>query len=317
MHSIMILSDLEEAHIIGKSPAVEEKRAFINKIANCHKSVLILGETGTGKDLMARTIHDRSHRKSAPFVAVNCTHFPDELFESELFGYVQGAFTGAARNKPGLLESAKSGTVFLDEIGDLPFHLQTKLLRIVEQKEFRRIGETGMRKIQARFIFATNTYLPEEVRRGKFRKDLYFRISVLKFFIPPLRERKEDIPLLVDHFLHRENGKWHTNKEITFNAIKKLKTYDFPGNIRELQNILERAFLLSENDRIDEEAIQFEREISILREPSGRVADALRETLENCRWNKTKAALEIGKSRRHFYRLLEKYHMSDCIRKNY
>lgn len=312
----MITADGQGIQIIGKSPAIREELGFINRIAQSDRNVLILGETGTGKDLMARMVHEKSQRREAPFTSLNCTHIPENLFESELFGYVRGSFTGAFRDKPGLLEMAKNGTIFLDEIGDLPFYLQSKLLRIIEQRELRRIGETIFRKIEARFIFATNAALDEEVRQGKFRKDLYYRISVLKFYIPPLRERKEDIPLLVNHILERENRKWNKKKSISLKALKKLMAYHYPGNIRELENIVERACLLSDQDQIEEENIEFEGEESALKERKGPKPDQLRQVLENCRWNKTKAAVEVGKSRRQFYRLLEKYDMSDCIRRN-
>jgi len=312
----MIAAGQERIKIVGKSSAIQRKLDFIKRIANSDKNVLILGETGTGKDLMARMIHEKGERKDTPFVALNCAHIPENLFESELFGHARGSFTGAIKDKQGLLEMAGKGTVFLDEIGDLPFYLQSKLLRIIEQRELRRIGETLFRKIQARFIFATNVALDEEVRQGKFRKDLYYRISVLKFSIPPLRERKEDIPLLVAHILERENKKWNTKKVISFNALKKLTAYDYPGNIRELENIVERAYILSGKDEIEEESIELEGEEAALKEKIRPGSDQLRQILENCRWNKTKAALEMGKSRRQLYRLLEKHEMSDCIRKN-
>ena len=306
-----------EEKIVGRSPTIKKNWEFIKKAARSDKNILIMGETGTGKDLTAKNVHDFSSRRERPYVAINCANIPEELFEAELFGYVRGSFTGAVKEKEGLLETAKDGTVFLDEIGDLTPYLQAKILRVIDKRELRRIGETKTRKIHARFIFATNKDLQEEVKSGRFRKDLYFRISVLKFFISPLRERKEDIPLVVNHILERENRKGETKKGISLCALKKLMAYHFPGNVRELENILERAYILSEGDQITEKDIKFDYVLSTYKQSSEMTAEQLRQILEDCRWNKTKAASEIGKSRRQFYRLLEKYQMSDCIRKNY
>jgi len=291
------------------------RQEIISKVANSEKNVLILGETGTGKDYTARKIHALSTKRSGPFVAINCANIPENLFEAELFGYARGAFTGATKDKNGLLEVARDGTIFLDEIGELSPYLQAKILRVIEEKEIRRIGETVQRRIQARFIFATNRELQEEMRLGKFRKDLYFRISVVKIHLPPLRERKREIPLLVKEILRRENEKERTKKIITAAAMKKLLNYDFPGNIRELENILERAFLLSDETVISDEHIRLENELESSREKDMFSPERLRRVLENCQWNKSRAATEIGKSRRQFYRLLERSGMTDHIRK--
>jgi len=306
-----------ETNIVGTSLAIKEKLKFVKKVAHSEKNVLILGETGTGKDLAARKIHELSQRRYKPFVAINCANIPDELFEAELFGYVRGSFTGAFKEKVGLLEVAESGTVFLDEIGDLSLHLQAKILRIIDNKELRRIGETITKKIDVRFIFATNKNIQEEVEIGRFRKDLYYRISVVRFFIPSLKERKEDIPLLVNYFLKKEDKEKDFKKEISEKALKKIIKYNFPGNIRELENLIERACILAETDIITEKDIKFDNEISAFKKEHMITPEQLRKTLERCRWNKTKAAIKIGKSRRQFYRLLEKYQMTDCIRKSY
>jgi len=265
---------------------------------------------------MAKSIHTTGLRRDRDFMAINCSDIPDDLFEAELFGYMRGSFTGAYRGKPGLLEVIPGGTAFLDEIGNLSLSLQAKLLRAIEGKEIRRIGETFFRAIDVRFIFATNEDLPEEVRKGRFRQDLYFRISVLKFFVPPLRRRKDDIPLLAEHFLCRENLKWGTKKKFSAAAMQKLISHDYPGNIRELENIIERALVFSESDTILETDFQIEEAEFSKKEDLEDRSDQLRQVLENCRWNKTRAASEIGKSRRQFYRILEKYQMADCIRKN-
>lgn len=287
----------------------------MNKIAKSNKNVLILGETGTGKDLAARKLHHLSSRQDKPFMAINCNNIPEDLFEAELFGFARGAFTGATREKPGLLEAAQKGTVFIDEIGDLSFSLQAKLLRILEEKKLRRIGETRTREIDVRFIFATNKDLRQKVNQKKFRRDLYYRINVIRLYMPPLRERKEDIPLLIKHILSKENN--GNKKEITRAAQNKLMAYDFPGNIRELENILERASILSDNNLINDKDIIVDFDYDGVLEKNWQITPRrLRRTLEKCRWNKTKAATEIGKSRRQFYRLLKKYQMTDCIRKN-
>ncbi len=293
---------------------LEHQIEIINRVANRGKNVLILGETGTGKDFTAKRIHEMSENKDKPFVAINCASIPEDLFEAELFGYARGSFTGAIKEKQGLFEIAKDGTIFLDEIGELSSYLQAKILRVLEERVIRRVGEIVQRKILARFIFATNKELHEEVRRGKFRKDLYFRISVVKFFLPPLRERKEQIPSLVCQFLERENSRQRANKEISPLALKKLMSYDFPGNIRELENILDRAYIFSRKPRItaldirlDSEPLRSNRNIPL-------TSEQLITALENCRWNKTKTALEIGKSRRQLYRLLEKHKIADCVR---
>jgi transcriptional regulator with PAS, ATPase and Fis domain len=195
-----------DTELVGTSSVIKRKLRFIHKVARSDKSVLILGETGTGKDLAAKRIHELSNRRNKPFVAINCTDIPEDLFEAELFGYVRGSFTGALNDKLGLLEVAKDGMIFLDEIGALSLHLQAKILRVIEKRELRRIGETTVRRIYARFIFATNKNLQEEVKGKRFRKDLYYRINVRKFYIPPLKEREEDIPVVVDHILSKESG---------------------------------------------------------------------------------------------------------------
>jgi len=295
--------------LIGSSSAMGSVSMALCKAARFDKSVLLLGETGTGKDLAARKIHELSARRAYPFIAINCSNLTDGLFESELFGHVRGAFTGATREKSGLLDVAENGTVFLDEIGELPLHLQAKVLRLLDKKESRRIGGTRTKTIQARFIFATNRNLYGSVLEGKFRKDLYYRINVVRILIPALRERKEDIPELVDHFVERENQRSGARKVLTPEALEKLLAYNFPGNVRELENVVERSFVFSDSNLVTAEDIHFDRESSEV------VADFTRghliSTLERCRWNKTKAAAILGKSRRHLYRLLTKYDLSD------
>jgi two-component system, NtrC family, response regulator AtoC len=299
----------------GVSP--ENVSKLVAKAAQCDKNVLILGETGTGKDLTAQRIHDLGFRKQEPFIAINCANLPSELVEPELFGYVRGSFTGAYRDKMGILESGGRGTVFLDEIGELPLHLQAKFLRLIDKKEVRRIGETMARTVSARFIFATNRDLKKEVQEGRFRRDLFFRINVIRIMLPPLRERRDEIPYLVHHFLDRENVRNGANKDLSPEALMALMAYDYPGNIRELENLIERACIFCEGSVIGRRDLCLEGE-GLVRSLSGPVTpESLRTALVMCRWNKTRAASEIGRSRRQLYRLLEKYQMDDCIRRTW
>lgn len=287
----------------------------IAKIAGCDKNVLILGETGTGKELTAKMIHELSARKDKTFLAVNCANLPEELFEAELFGYLKGSFTGAYRERKGLLEASHEGSVFLDEIGELPGYLQAKMLRLIDRGEIRRIGENVTRKVAVRFIFATNKNLHEEAKQGRFRFDLYFRISSVKICLTPLRERKADIPRLARYFIDKENQRQNQIKKIAPEALKKLEGYFYPGNIRELQNILERGYVLSEGDTIRAEDIQLDGEAPAIVPDGNPSKDDLYRVLQDCRWNKTRAAVELGKSRRQLYRLIEKYRLENCIRR--
>ncbi len=298
---------LEAISFMGLELNQKKAREFLDKIARSDKTVLILGETGTGKDVLARKIHDLSDRKNAPFVAINCASIPQDLFEAEFFGFSKGAFTGAYKDKMGLLEAAQKGTAFLDEIGDLSLALQAKLLRVIDNRTFRRIGETRDRCCQARFIFATNKDLREAVKAGHFRRDLYYRISIIQIHIDPLRFHLRLVPMLAQSIVNKENKEHGLCKRLSEDAIKKLMTYNFPGNIRELVNIIERAILLSEDDLIRSEDIQFDN--NLVEEIPGKIltADQLKLVLEACRWNKSEAAKKIGKSRRHLYRLLQKY----------
>ena len=226
----------------------------IKKIADARSNVLLLGETGTGKELISRAIHFNSSRADKTFIPINCSAIPENLLESELFGHVRGAFTGAITSKKGLFEEANGGTVFLDEIGDLSIGLQSKLLRVLEDHEIRPVGGTQSIKVDLRFISATNKDIENTINEGTFREDLFYRINVITIKLPPLRERKEDIELLVRYFIHKyskELGK--PVNEIDNKALEILKAYHWPGNIRELQNIIERAILIAENGTIKTE----------------------------------------------------------------
>src|SRR6266404_4361539 len=227
--------------MIGRSPEMEKLYRFISKSANSHHPVLILGESGTGKELVARSIHFNGSQKDKPFIPVDCGSLVPTLIESELFGHIKGAFTGASQAKDGLLAVANGGTVFLDEIGELPGDLQAKLLRAIQEKEIRPVGSTRRIPINARILAATNRDLDVAVQNGSFRRDLYFRLNVLALRVPPLRERKQDIPVLVGHFLERIERTGNIRRSITDEALHRMLDYDWPGNVRELENCLERA----------------------------------------------------------------------------
>ncbi|HZV46540.1 MAG TPA: sigma-54 dependent transcriptional regulator [Thermodesulfovibrionales bacterium] len=234
-------------NIIGQSPKMQELFRVIPRIAQSNSNVLITGESGSGKELVAHAMHNLSHRKGKNIVTINCAAFPEGLLESELFGHMKGAFTGAVYNKQGLFEIADGGSVFLDEIAEMPTSLQAKLLRVLENGTFRRIGGTTDIKVDVRVISATNKDLNEEIATGRFREDLYYRLNVVPVLIPPLRERKEDIPLLINHFLRKTAD---SPKKITPEAIKLLIDYSWKGNVRELENVIERTALLTEKEEI-------------------------------------------------------------------
>ncbi len=229
--------------MIGSSPRMRELFNLLGKVADSPSTVLILGESGTGKELAARAVHDTSPRKDKPFVAVNCGAIPETLIESELFGHAKGAFTGAVGERAGLFEQAQGGTLFLDEIGELPLAMQTRLLRVLQEREVRRVGGSSTKKVDVRVLAASNRNLAEQVKEGSFREDLYYRINVVQVTMPPLRERIEDIPLLIEHLVRKHAG----NNKVTISseALKSLMTYQFPGNVRELENIVERSLVLN------------------------------------------------------------------------
>ncbi len=236
-------------NIIGKSAAMQKVFYLIQKVSVTDLTVLICGESGTGKELVARAIHYASSRKDFPFVAVNCGAIPEPLLESELFGHVRGAFTGAIANKRGLFEEANKGTIFLDEISATSQALQVSLLRVLQEMEFRKVGDSKSSKTDVRVLAATNLNLEQEVKKQNFREDLYYRLSVVPIFMPPLRERKEDIPLLVEHFL-KKHAQRRPSKSLQDGVLQTLINYEWPGNARELENVLEGAASLSENGRI-------------------------------------------------------------------
>ncbi len=283
-----------ETVIIGESKIIKDALNKLEKVALTDASVLLQGESGTGKELFARRLHELSNRHDYPFVSINCAAIPEKLLETELFGYEKGAFTGAYKTKQGKFELAHQGTVFLDEIGDLPLELQPKLLKVIEEKSFERVG--GVQKINSdlRFVFATNKDLKTEVKGGNFREDLYFRISVFPIYIPPLRDRKEDIPLLIDYFLEKISRKIKKKIiKINKSARDKIINYGWYGNIRELQNTIERAIILSKDGVIKEEDILLEKE-----EDKIDISGSLKEAVEKIEKIKIKKALDYYKDKK-------------------
>ena len=242
-------------NIIGESAVMKRAFSLIEKVSASDANILILGESGTGKELAATTVHYQSRRKSNPLIKVNCSALPEGLIESELFGHEKGAFTGAIRRKPGRFELAHGGTIFLDEIGDLPHSTQSKILRVTQERQFERIGGTATLTVDVRIIAATNRNLEEEVRAGRFREDLYYRLNVIPIVLPPLRERREDIPALMEFFTDKYRKRLSKNARLSKEAVDVLLRYDFPGNVRELENVIERCLTLAMADEIGPEEL--------------------------------------------------------------
>jgi DNA-binding NtrC family response regulator len=291
-------------NIIGRSPAMQEIFATITRVAPTRATMLLAGESGVGKDMIARAIHHHSPRHSRPFVKINCTAIPENLMESELFGYEKGAFTGANTSKPGKFEQADTGTVFLDEIGDVPPAIQVKLLRVLQDREFERLGSNKTMHTDVRVVAATNVDLRAALEQGTFREDLYYRLNVVPLNIPPLRERKEDIPYLVEHFAKKFGG------EISEGALERLMSYHWPGNVRELENVVERSVLLAQGPRIEAGDIRIDtaqraRPAAANADhflPEGMTLDdyeqsIIREALKRANGNKSQAARLLGLTR--------------------
>ena len=274
------------ANIVAKSKIMASIFATITKIADYKTTILITGESGTGKELIARAIHYNGVRKNKSLVDVNCGGIPENLLESELFGYVKGAFTDASRTKKGLFEEANGGTLFLDEIGDMPTPLQVKLLRVLQEEEVRPLGQSSSIKVDVRIIAATAKNLREEVEAKRFREDLFYRVNVLSIEVPPLRKRKDDIPLLVNHFIEKYNKRLSLKlKGVDGKCLKKLINYSWPGNVRELENIIERSMALTENDILMVDDLPVE----VLRTP---VSQEIEAELEGLSVKKNRAIME-------------------------
>ncbi|MBP90958.1 MAG: two-component system response regulator [Planctomycetaceae bacterium] len=303
-----------QSDMIGQSPAMQEVFRLIERAGPSDKAILIQGESGTGKELVARALHQQSNRADKPLVVINCAALPETLLESELFGHEKGAFTGAIGAKQGLFEVADNGTLFIDEIGEMPGPLQAKLLRVLEDGSMRRVGSIKERKVNVRILCATNRHLADEVEAGRFREDLFYRINVMSLELPPMRERAGDIPLLVAHFL---GSAW----EIEEAAMQALECYPWPGNIRQLLNCIERGKIMAEDRTI--RLRDLPREVcdtspdaqhenhygtdDLASIERAKVVDVLRRE----EGNKTRAARALGVDRRKIYRLVEKYEIKD------
>lgn len=305
--------------IVGESPAMKEIFHLIERAGPSDRAILIQGESGTGKELVAEALHRASRRADHPLVAVNCAALPEMLLESELFGHERGAFTGAVTAKQGLFEAANGGTLFIDEIGEMPGSLQAKLLRVLENGSLRRVGSIQERKVDVRLLAATNRNLREETKAGRFREDLYYRINVMSLELPPLRERASDIELLVDRFLGDD---WHIEDD----ALGALVRYSWPGNVRQLINVLERAKILADDDVIRLKQLPKEvvlGDAGVANQPTGAAVPAASDDLDSFQrqkvlgvlqresFNKARAARALGISRRKLYRLLDKYGLGD------
>ena len=313
----------EPGLLLGKSPEIRKLRNQTRKLARSQAPVFISGESGSGKELVARMIHLQGPRREGPFIAVNCGAIPSELMESEFFGHKKGSFTGAVENKDGLFRSANGGTLFLDEVADLPLAMQVKLLRAIQEKAVRPVGDTKEVPVDIRVLSATHKNLPELVQEGNFRQDLFYRINVIELAVPPLRERPDDIPLLSNHILERIAKEYECDPAaLTPAAVERLRGYDFPGNVRELENVLERAFTLCDADQIDAADLHLGNGVQhaasasqIIAEgeagegegiavPDGEIdlegylekieRQAIEKALEATRWNKTAAAKRLG-----------------------
>ena len=297
----------EYANVVAKSAKMQEVLALVERVAPSNSTVLLGGESGVGKDLIARAIHEHSHRASGPFIKINSTAIPENLLESELFGYEKGAFSGASSSKPGKFELADKGTLFLDEIGDIPPAIQVKLLRVLQEREFERLGGTKTLKVDVRLIAATNRDLRAALEDGTFREDLYYRLNVVAIDIPPLRERKEDIPALASFFLDRfARASAKPIRQITPAAVNLLMSFHWPGNVRELENTIERAVTLSSGSTLDTADIHLDQRS--LASPAAPVLpegmtlekweqEIIREALRHANGNKSQAARALGLSR--------------------
>src|SRR5690554_140497 len=303
--------------LLGNSLQIRKLRGQTRKLARSQAPVFINGESGSGKELVARMIHLQGPRAESPFIAVNCGAIPAELMESEFFGHKKGSFTGATENKPGLFRSADGGTLFLDEVADLPLAMQVKLLRAIQEKAVRPVGDSQELAVDVRILSATHKNLAELVQEGSFRQDLFYRINVIELAVPPLRERTDDIPLLANHILQRIGEEYECEPaQLAPAAMERLQRYDFPGNVRELENILERAFTLSDNDLIDAGDLHLGAGVALaggsaaadgtqaIALPEGEIdlegylesieRQAIEKALEATRWNKTAAAKRLG-----------------------
>ena len=302
-------------HIIGTSPAMNDAVKLMYKVAPTDANILVLGENGTGKYVFAKEIHLQSDRKNHPFIHIDLGSLNENLFESELFGYAKGAFTDAQKDTLGRFELAKGGTIFLDEIGNLPLHLQAKLLTVIQNRKVTRLGESIERSIDARIICATNADIHKMVDEGTFRQDLLYRINTIELHLPPLRERQDDVLLLANYFLKKQAHKYRKAiKNISISAVDALQNYHWPGNIRELEHIIERAVIISDNEEVQTEDLhfstkKFESDIPKTLNLEDTEKALIKNALSKHQGNISKAAKELGLTRAALYRRLEKYKM--------
>ena len=310
--------------MVGKDPAIQKIFETLPVVAASDATVLIEGPTGTGKDVLAKVIHNASLRSKKPLVKVNCAALPDNLLESEMFGYVKGAFTGADKDKPGRFQEADGGTIFLDEIGDLPLALQAKLLRVLEDKEFYPLGGRKTTKVDVRIITATNQMLERLVKEKQFREDLFYRLNVMRFDLPPLKDRKGDIPLLISHILKRFCATRDIRAEkLSEDAMAVLLNHDYPGNIRELENIIEHALIVCQDKVIERQHLPvLLQEPTVFKETSQEIhlnldqeiesseENVIRTVLKKYHWNRAKTARALNINRTTLWRKMKKYHIS-------
>jgi DNA-binding NtrC family response regulator len=305
------VDDLPVSEMIGSSAEMIEIYKTISRVAPTDATVLVEGETGTGKEMIARMVHNNSARATQPFVPVDCASIAPGLLESELFGALRGAYTGADRDRMGLFETANNGTVFLDEIGDIELNFQLKLLRFLQEKEIRPLGSARGRKVDVRVVAATNRDLQHMVDEGQFREDLWFRLNVVRVMTPPLRERTGDVALLAHYFLRLYNDRYGQNARLTQSGLKVMEDYSWPGNVRQLQHMMERLTILAPQGRIDDEAVREAIELTDSRDITSETladteADQIRKVLAVTSGNKSRAARILGIERKTLYRKLER-----------
>ena len=316
--------------IIGQSRKMREVFDLVQKVADCNSTILLNGETGTGKGMVARAIHQRSKRRNKPFISINCGAIPENLLESELFGHVRGAFTGATSSKQGKFELADSGSILLDEIGDMSSDLQVKVLKVLEEGEFEQVGGAKTIKVDVRIIAATHRDLSEEVQKGNFREDLYYRLYVIPLMLPSLRDRKSDIPFLISHFMEQSNQKNDRSiQEMTEEALGMMMGYAWPGNVRELKNMMERMVVLKGSGQISAQDLPSEIKSTHKYEPSTTIEISdegiclnsavtefekalILQSLEKTKWVKNKAAKLLHLNRTTLVEKIKRHHLQPC-----
>lgn len=330
IQSIQVKEDHNSNEIIGQSRKMREVFELVGKVSDCDSTILLNGETGTGKGMIARAIHQKSKRRNKPFISINCGAIPENLLESELFGHVRGAFTGATCSKQGKFELADGGTVFLDEIGDMSSDLQVKVLKVLEEGEFEQVGGAKSIHVDVRIIAATHRDLSEEVQKGNFREDLYYRLYVIPLMLPSLRDRKSDIPYLVSHFMELSNQKnGRSVQEVTEDALQRMMNYSWPGNVRELKNMVERMVVLKGNGSITAQDLPVELKSSHRFEPSTTIEISdegiclnsavtefekalILQSLEKTKWVKNKAAKLLHLNRTTLVEKIKRHHLQPC-----